>query len=70
MIHYIIHSFRSADKFLLSGRISWACTRMPGYPEGVLAESLALNGFDGIDDGAAEAVLFEGCDATDSCTAR
>mgnify|MGYP004509184867 FL=1 len=32
--------------------------------------SVALDGFDGIDGGSAEAVLFEGSDAADGCTAR
>ncbi len=31
--------------------------------------SVTLDGFDGIDDGTAEAMFFEGSDATDRCAA-
>ena len=35
-----------------------------------LPGSVALDGFDGIDDRTSEAVLLEGSDAADRCTAR
>lgn len=48
-----------------SGLFFW-----PDYVAMPLFFLFTLDGFDGIDDGTAEAVFFEGSNASDRCAAR